>query len=542
MQQDIVAVSKRIVNSLTFRCVSCIGLYACAIAIVFVAARGYSQRILSASSISMEMLMEQEDVLAHDRFDALANLVIAPNEVIVYNENGSCLYASTSEIAQRVPYEELSVVATSAQENEYYEVIEHPASKKDDSDVIYEIMLLIYDEDTQTSKVLDRCVCDNKLRIIEGDLFHGTQSLTVEEFALIRGEYGRNMQVEKYEYETVDGERRTMVLASPKQSEKVYRELLDKSEKVWPVAVVLSFVLTCAVVLVIFRIIRGSMRPLESAIHARREGTDCQLQEDDLPVELRDTYRSFVDLMDVLNSAHEENQTIIADVSHDLKTPLAVIGGYAQAFEDGCVPEDKRSAYLHAIYEKSRSASQLLDSLLTISRLNHPALEPSFVRSDVCEQVRVSVIAASAEVELAGNTLEADVEDDPLWCNLDKTLFNRVMENLISNACRHNAPGIRILVQCHKKSGAARVSVADDGVGFSPELKERAFEPFVTKNVARESGKGSGLGLAIAKKCIQIHGGSIRLGDTPPASYTTEVIMELPLETADPGVNVECLR
>lgn len=539
MRQGIASVAKRIVLSLTFRCVACIGLYACAMGIVFAVARAYSQHILSASSLSVETLVEQEDVLANDRFDVLAGMVFAPNELAVYDEKGSCLYASAPDIARRIPYDDLFIVASSAQENVYYEVIENPADKGQEANAVYEILLIEYHEDTETSEVLGRCLCDKDLGIVGGDLFPGADALTVEEFALIRGDYGRDMQVEKYEYDTIDGRPRTLVLASPKLNEEVYHELLAQSEQVWPGAFVVAIILTCMTVLVIFQIIRRSMRPLERAIHARQDKDGPPLGEDELPVELRDTYRSFVDLMNVLDKAHEENQAIIADVSHDLKTPLAVIGGYARAFEDGCVPKEKRAAYLHAIYEKSKIASQLLDGLLAISRLNHPTFDPDFVCCDVCEQVRLAVIAASAEVEQAGNAIEADIASGPLWCRLDKALFARVMGNLVSNACKHNVAGIRILVRCNKEGDRAIVSVADNGVGFSPDLKERAFEPFVTKNVARESGKGSGLGLAIARKGVQLHGGSIRLNDSPPASFTTDVLIELPLAVTDPRIGGE---
>lgn len=178
--------------------------------------------------------------------------------------------------------------------------------------------------------------------------------------------------------------------------------------------------------------------------------------------------------MDVLDAAREETQVLIADISHDLKTPLAVIGGYARAFEDGHVPEVKRQTYLHAIYEKSQAANDLLDSLLTISRLDHPSLEPDLVTCNLCEQVRLSAIAADAEVSQAKDTLEVDIADVPLWVDLDKVLFARVLGNLISNACRHNKPGTSIIVQCHQSKGHAMVSVLDDGAGFLLQLRDSA--------------------------------------------------------------------
>ena len=522
-----VTMAKSVVSSLTFRCVFCVAVYACAMALVFSFARAYVQRILSASSVTIEKLEEQTDALENDRFDVLTSSISPHCEVVVYDAVGTCLYASTSDIATNVPFDDLFVVASSDHERVYYEVLERPDYT--DRNAAYEIVLCEFNEEEGTSKVLASCVCDKNLHILGGDLFSNAKSLTPEEFALIRGDYGKNMQIEKYEYKTARGEARTLVLASLKMSEKNYRLLLSESERVWPFAFAIAVALTAMAILAMFCIIRESMHPLEKAIRVRRHKGGGPLSENELPLELRPTYGSFVELMDVLDAARKETQVLIADISHDLKTPLAVIGGYARAFEDGHVSEAKRQTYLHAIYEKSQVANDLLDSLLTISRLDHPSLEPDLVTCDLCEQVRLSAIAADAEVSQAKDSLEVDIADVPLWVDLDRAIFARVLGNLISNACRHNEPGTSILVQCRQSEGCAVVSVLDDGAGFSPQLRDSAFDPFVTENVARESGKGSGLGLTIAKKGVLLHGGCIFLSDDPPAPYATEVVIKLPL-------------
>lgn len=502
-------------------------------AMVFTIARMHSQRILSASSVTIEELEEKDDVLENDRFDMLASMVSPTSEVVVYDAVGTCLYASTPDIAANVPFSDLFVVASSDDERVYYEVLERPDNES--GSTLYEIVLCEYDEQMGTSKVLASCLCDKDLHILEGDLFPNTDSLTPEEFALIRGDYGHNMWVEKHEYKNAKGDERTIVLTSPKLSEKNYLHLLKKSERVWPIAVAAALALTFVAILTMFRIIRESMTPLKNAIRVRRSGENYPVSEYELPVELRSTYGTFVELMDVLDAAREENQTLIADVSHDLKTPLAVIGGYARAFEDGQVPDAKSLEYLHAIYEKSQAANGLLDSLLTISQLDHPAMKPNLVTCDLCEQVRLVAIAAGTELEQAGDPLEVDIDDGPLWVALDKALFARVLGNLVSNACRHNEPGTNVLIRCHESGGHAVVSVLDNGAGFSPQLRDSAFEPFVTENVARESGKGSGLGLTIAKKGVQRHGGRIYLNDEPPAPYAAEVVIELPISHSKPA-------
>lgn len=521
--------ARSVLSSLTFRCVFCVAVYAGAIAIVFTCARAYAQRILAMSSVTIESLEEQTDALEHDRFDVLSGLLYPHCEAVIYDAMGACLYVSTPDIASSIPFDDLFVVASSDHEKVNYEVLERRDSKS--GKLYYEIILCEYDDESGRSVVLASCLCDEDLSILEGNLFENTDSLTPEEFALIRGDYGHDMHIEKHEYKTADGDARTLVLASPKFSEKNYLRLLSDSERVWPIAVAIMLALTALAIVAMFRIIRKSMHPLEKAIRIRRNGSGQSFSADDLAVELRSTYGSFVELMDVLNDARKENHTLIADISHDLKTPLAVIGGYARAFEDGHVSGAKRQTYLHAIYEKSLAANELLDSLLTISRLDHPSLEPNLVACDLCEQVRLSAIAAGAEIEQAGDTLEVDIDDGPVWVDLDQTLFARVLGNLISNACRHNAPGTSIFVRCHESDGHAVIRVLDDGAGFAPHVRDSAFEPFVTENVARESGKGSGLGLSIAKKGVQLHGGRIYLSDEPPAPYATEIVIELPLSS-----------
>ena len=171
------------------------------------------------------------------------------------------------------------------------------------------------------------------------------------------------MQVERHDYTTEDGDERTLVFASPRLNERTYQRFVSQAEGVWTASVASMLLITFVAIAAVFRTLQRSMRPLEDAMRARRSGRDHMPEAQSLPIELRGTYRSFTELMDALEETREENQTLIADVSHDLKTPLTVIGGYAKAFADGCVPEDRRDAYLHAIYEKSLAASQLLDEL-----------------------------------------------------------------------------------------------------------------------------------------------------------------------------------
>ena len=117
-----------------------------------------------------------------------------------------------------------------------------------------------------------------------------------------------------------------------------------------------------------------------------------------------------------------------------------------------------------------------------------------------------------------------------MFCRLDQLQFRRVLDNLLSNALRHNRLGTALRFQVAEENGCARLIMADNGAGIPPERAKRIFEPFVVGSEARSSGKGSGLGLAITRRIMEKHGGTIVLSARPTPGWSTEFILTLPLE------------
>jgi len=128
-----------------------------------------------------------------------------------------------------------------------------------------------------------------------------------------------------------------------------------------------------------------------------------------LPSELRPTFDNFMVLMDELDAAQVEKQRVIADVSHDLKTPISVIGGYAQALTDGTIPPESRDKYLKIIHDRAMAAADMIDSLFSYAKTEHPDYRPQLVLDDICELTRKAVIACSPAVEQAECVIEADI-------------------------------------------------------------------------------------------------------------------------------------
>jgi signal transduction histidine kinase len=232
--------------------------------------------------------------------------------------------------------------------------------------------------------------------------------------------------------------------------------------------------------------------------------------------------------------AEADKQKMLADISHDLKTPITVIEGYARAVSDGMVPLDQQPRYLRIICQKAALLDSLIEAFSTYSKLEHPDYRPALARTDLCECVREYLAGKFDEVELAGCGLDVEIPDAPVWCLLDAQMWDRVLDNLLANALRHNPPGTRIRVSVAPPApGAgegrpmASVLLEDSGAGIAPEVAPHIFEPFAMGDASRTSRGGSGLGLSIAKKIVEAHGGTIALL-APDGIWKTRFSMRLP--------------
>lgn len=486
---------------------------------------------------SMESLLEEGEALADDRFEALAASRFDRCLIVVFDGYGTRLYASSEEAARTITASDLPVIAD-YEASSFYEVFRETSPEGDPR---HRVMLCSFDGEERVVEA--SCLLDEDYAILEGDLFAGRESLTEREFGFVTGLYDARMAVSRLEYGTAEGEPRTLVLATPLVSEASYERVADAAGRLWLVAVPGVVAIAGVAAALLAREMRVASRPLDRAICAYRasgEGgaTLEPAEEAGVPLELVPLYEDFADLMARLDASRRDGRRMVADVSHDLKTPLTVIRGYAQAFCDGCVPPEKAGAYHAAMRDKAIAAAELLDELSDYARVEHPDfrphLEPARLGPLVSEVAGESLpIAEQAAGELVVDTRAGE----GAVALVDVALFRRMLRNLVENAFAHNPSGTVVRVSCSVAEGPggvgrAEVSVADTGEGFSPEVAERAFEPFVTDNVARTPGRGTGLGLTIARRAAELMGGSLSLSPRPEAPWATELVVSLPL--ADP--------
>ncbi|WFR58428.1 HAMP domain-containing sensor histidine kinase [Anaerocolumna sp. AGMB13025] len=224
----------------------------------------------------------------------------------------------------------------------------------------------------------------------------------------------------------------------------------------------------------------------------------------------------------------KERMELFSHIAHDLKTPMTTISGYAGALANGIVEEpDKQREYHLAIKAKSSQMNQLIEQLLSYSKLGMQEYQMNFVQVDLAELLRISCAALFGEIESRQMILELDLPDKPIFCRVDSLETNRAIGNLLTNAIRHNPAGSRLFVGITEESGCTKIQVADNGETIPEDRIKRLFEPFVSGSTSRSSNSGTGLGLAIVKKVMEHHFGDVVVLDAP-TPYTKMFVLRFP--------------
>lgn len=197
----------------------------------------------------------------------------------------------------------------------------------------------------------------------------------------------------------------------------------------------------------------------------------------------------------------------IANVSHELKTPLAVIQNYGTMLGQPDLPEERRMEYANAITDASRNLANLITNILKLNKLENQEIYPNTIKYDLSEQLCECLLLFEDAWEQKGLEIETDIEEN-MTINADVEMLSLVWNNLFSNAVKFTEPGGRIFLSIKKEGDFAVVKVADTGCGISKETGAHIFEKFYQGDTSHAT-KGNGLGLALVKRVMEITGGDI---------------------------------
>lgn len=241
-------------------------------------------------------------------------------------------------------------------------------------------------------------------------------------------------------------------------------------------------------------------------------------------------YKELDPLAEMLRSQHADilaaakaRQDFTANVSHELKTPLTAISGYAELLDGGMVGEEQQKHFYQEIRKNADRLLALINDIIRLSDLDRKGHEPSFGVIDLYEVVKECMDELTVNAKQRNVNISLDGES----CNVhgSKDMLKELVENLAQNAIRYNNAGGKVWVYVTKRDGRSVLTVKDNGIGIPASEQQRIFERFyrVDKSRSKATG-GTGLGLAIVKHIVEIHDAKIELDSAPGVGTAISVM------------------
>jgi two-component system, OmpR family, sensor histidine kinase BaeS len=239
---------------------------------------------------------------------------------------------------------------------------------------------------------------------------------------------------------------------------------------------------------------------------------------------------SFNAMAEAVQRSEERQRRLVADVAHEMRTPLSNLRGYLEGLADGVV-EPSRELFA-SLHEETMLQRRILDDLQVLADAESGELSYDRRLIDLAELAAGGVTAHRAVAYEAHVALHADA-GHPVWVTADADRIRQVLGNLLTNAIRYTDAGGHVLVRVRAERGTAVLSVQDTGVGIAPDDLRRVFDRFWRADPTRQRATGgTGLGLTIAQRIVNDHGGRVEVTSQPGAGSTFTVM--LPLSVVPP--------
>jgi len=284
---------------------------------------------------------------------------------------------------------------------------------------------------------------------------------------------------------------------------------------VFPILLIIGFV-------AFGRVVRRTARPIGEVMDAAArvaEGDYTARAKVQGPGDVRDLARAFNRMAERLQTNEEQRRNLLADVAHELRTPLSVIRGRVEGMADGLY--EPGGGDLALIGAETTVMARLLDDLQLLSNAEAGALRLHRERLEPGELVETAEAAHRAEAAERGVALRTEVAPDMRTLDVDRVRIGEVLANLVSNALRHTPAGGTVTVGAARDEAGMAFRVTDTGEGIPADELAHVFDRFTRSPESR----GSGLGLAIAKSLVQAHGGTISAESEPGRGTTIRFVL-----------------
>ncbi len=322
----------------------------------------------------------------------------------------------------------------------------------------------------------------------------------------------------------VDGQNYTIIT---RMNASAYHDDLNQ---IMSVSGIISVIVILLLWLDALRLTKKHLRPLRVMTHKVQDisvnNLDTRLDVSGTKDELKDLSKTFNKMMDEIESSYEKQRQFVSDASHELRTPIAVIKGYASMInrwgkEDESVLEES----MHAIEEEAKNMQSLVESLLFLARRDKGSLEMDMSQFNIKEFLE-EVVRETNLIDSDHNIIEQLEYDGEIYASPDK--LKQAIRIFVDNSIKYTEKEKNITIQLKATENDIYIVIKDEGIGISKEDLPYIFERFYRADEARTRGKsgGTGLGLAIAKVVVEQHNGKILVDSEE--NVGTEVTIILP--------------
>lgn len=294
----------------------------------------------------------------------------------------------------------------------------------------------------------------------------------------------------------------------------------------------LILLVTLVLGLIVFRLLTGRLRHVSETVKSFEQGQldkRVKVKTDDEVGLLGTSFNQMADTlvsnMDEIKQIDKLRRELVANVSHDLRSPLASIQGYLETIlsKEPSINPEERTKYYEIVLRNTKKLGTLIEELFELSKFDAQDVQPEMEQVSMAELAQDLVQQFKPIAEQKGVVLKAVLSDEPI--NLvyaDIALMERAISNLIDNALKHTPEGGTVSIISSNDNENVSFTISDTGKGIAEENIQRIFDRFYQEDPSRTVGTGAGLGLSIAQKILELHGSelSVQSGSGKGTSFS----------------------
>ena len=286
-----------------------------------------------------------------------------------------------------------------------------------------------------------------------------------------------------------------------------------------------SLLLGVTIALFVGKLIIVPIQNIGDAFNELSKGNfSVRVPENGRVAEIREMSKRFNAMTFDLSHIETLRSDFVVNVSHEFKTPIAAIEGYATLLQNPTLSEERHEHYVEKILDNSKKLSTLSSNILLLSKLENRQTVPQYGEYRLDEQIRRAILRL--ENMWTEKKLELDVELPVQTYYGCEQLLDQVWSNILDNAIKHSPEGGIVHIGLRQNENDVEVRIADHGDGMSDEVQKHIFEKFYQGDSSRKA-EGNGLGLALVKRILDLCGGSVRVESAPGAGAAFFVTLKI---------------